>query len=117
MDRPSDVGRRAPWLPMLAVALWALTAVLSVVIIPAALDVVTRIYAAFWGGGAPLDSAYWGIVFVRQMLTIPLAVFAVVVIIGGAEIHLRNFNTERSWALLCRTLALQMAIALVALTI
>jgi hypothetical protein len=116
-DRKTGETKTTPWRVALAVLLWALTATLSIVLIPTTLDAVTSVYAAFWGEESPLGRAYWSAVFIRQMLTIPLAMFAVAVIIGGAEFHFRNLDTKRSWRLLAYTLALEVALLLVALTL
>jgi hypothetical protein len=117
VNRQVEDSKVALWRQGLAGLLWVLTAALSVVMIPMVLDVVTRIYAAFWSAGVPEDRSYWSIVFIRQMLTIPLAIAALVIIIGGAEYHLRHVNTERSWTLLTGTLALEVAVLLLALTL
>jgi hypothetical protein len=97
---------------VLAAALWVITSVLSVVMIPFVLDVVTRVFTAFWGTGLPGGESYWTIVPIRQILTLPLGMFAVVIIIGGAEYHSRALNTERSWRLFAVTLALEVALVL-----
>ena len=114
MNNHADGVETAPWRLLLAGVLWAATAILSVVLIVTTRDAVTRVYAAFWSDGAPFGRSYWSAVAIQQFLTIPLAMFAVVVIIGGVEYHLRNVNTERSWKLLAYTLAFEVALILVA---
>jgi hypothetical protein len=117
MDQPTDRDTATAWHKVVTALLWLATAVLSVVIIPATLDVVTRIYGAFWGDGAIPVRAYWGAVFIRQMVTIPLAMLAVAITIGGAEYHLRNVGSDRSWRLFAITLALEIGLLMVALTL
>ena len=117
MAKDVDKTKTPLWRPILAAFLWAMSAGLSVVMIPYVLDVVTRIFVAFWGDGLPGGESYWTIVPVRQLLALPLGVFAVVVIIGGAEYHTRAFNTERSWRLLAVTLALETALVLAAVIV
>lgn len=117
MNKQADGTRAALWRPILAALLWAVSAALSVVIIPYTLDAATRVFAAFWGDGGLFGRDYWNIVMIRQLLTVLLAVFAVVVIIGGAEYHTRAFNTERSWRLLACTLALEVALLLLAVIV
>jgi hypothetical protein len=117
MNEFDNRPRAALWRPVLTATLWAVTSVLSVVMIPYVLDVVTRIYVAFWGAGVPGGESYWTIVPIRQLLVVPLGVFAVVIIIGGAEYHTRAVNTERSWRLLAVTLALEAALVLSAVIV
>ena len=115
MDQPTDRDTATAWPKVVTALLWLVTAVLSVVIIAATLDIVTRIYGAFWGDGAVQGQAYWSAVFIRQIATIPLAMLAVAITIGGAEYHLRNVGSDRSWRLLAITLALEIGLLMVAL--
>jgi hypothetical protein len=117
MNTDSDGTKLALWCPILAALLWALSAALSVLIIPYTLEAVTRVFVAFWGDTEAYGRDYWNVVMIRQFLTAVLAGFAVVVIIGGAEYHTRAFNTERSWRLLASTLALEVALLLVAVIV
>jgi hypothetical protein len=117
MDKSADETKPPKWRVALAVLLWVLTSVLSIVLIPVTLDVISSIFAAFWGAATPLGGSYWSIVFIRQILLIPLAILSVAIVIGGAEYHVRAFNTERSWALFSRTLALEVAVLLVGWTL
>ncbi len=117
MNSQADGAKPAVWRMILVALLWALSAVLSVVMIPTTLDAVTRIFAAFWGDGGVFGRDYWNIVMIRQLLTAVMAVLAVAIIVGGAEYHVRAFNTERSWKLLTNTLALEVALLLVAVVV
>lgn len=91
------------------VALWALASVLTFVLIPALLDIVLKIYAAFWGSYGFYGETYQISVAVRQFLTLPLGLLAVGVIIGGAEYHYRHVGEIASWKLFAETLAVEAA--------
>lgn len=101
----SRIGRVAP-----AAGLWLLTSALSFVLIPTVLDMSTRIYAAFWGDYGFYGRSYWSAVALRQFLTFPMTLFALMVIIGGAEYHSRNLGSPASWRMFGRTLALELAL-------
>jgi len=117
MNTQADGVKPALWRTILAALLWVLSAVLSVVMIPTTLDAVTRIFAAFWGDGSVLGRDYWNIVMIRQLLTAVMAILAVAITVGGAEYHVRAFNTERSWRLLTDTLAFEVALVLAAVVV
>ncbi len=74
MNSQADGAKPAVWRMILVALLWALSAVLSVVMIPTTLDAVTRIFAAFWGDGGVFGRDYWNIVMIRQLLTAVMAV-------------------------------------------
>lgn len=92
------------------VSLWVVTSVLSVVLIPTTIDLVTRIYAAFWADYTAYGPSYWRGVALRQFLVLPLAVLSVIVIIGGAETYMRHAGTHRSWLFATRTLAVEVGL-------
>ncbi|MGC9469251.1 MAG: hypothetical protein ACP5HS_11715 [Anaerolineae bacterium] len=98
----------------IVVALWLVSSVLSVVLIPVTIDILTRIYIAFWADYSGSVEQYWSGVAIRQFAVIPLAMVAIVVIIGGAEYYLRNFGRRKSWMALTRTLAVELGILLMA---
>lgn len=99
---------------ILAVGLWLATTALSFIVIPTVIDLATKVYAAFYADFTFYGEAYYGAVALRQLLVLPLGVLALVVIIGGAEYHLQHFNTEKSWRLFTRTLAIQITMVTLA---
>ena len=95
---------------ILAIVLWAGTAAGGFWLIPAVLDLVTRIYARFWGDADLYGAAYWGAVALRNVLVLPLACLYLIMVIGGAEYHSRHFNETRSWLLFTRTIAVEVSL-------
>lgn len=67
------------------------------------LDSIITIYASFWADTDPIGRAYFLGVSIRQVGAFVLTVLSVVGIIGGAEHHMRNFNTPSSWHLMILT--------------
>jgi hypothetical protein len=114
MAEEERLTRKKTGLGVLAFILWAGTSAASFVLIPTVLDMVARIYAAFWGGSDFYGRSYWGIVAIRQFLAIPLAVLSIGVIIGGAEYHTKHFNRPASWKLFARTFAAEVALFVMA---
>jgi hypothetical protein len=92
-----------------AAALWALTSALAFVLIPTLLDIVLKVYAAFWGSYGFYGEVYQVGIAIRQILVLPLGLLAVGVVIGGAEYHYRHFGEVRSWKLFAETLAVESA--------
>jgi hypothetical protein len=111
----TETNDRPLGLRLLAVGLWIVTSVLSFLLITGVLDLITRIYAAFWGGSRFYGDAYWGIVTLRQLLSLPLALLSIGVIIGSGEYHVRHFNEPSSWALFARILAVEVALLMLTL--
>jgi len=46
---------------VLAVSLWGLTSALSIVLIPLVIDLVAKVYAAFWADYDLQGHTYWGV--------------------------------------------------------
>ena len=113
MDGVLDVGR-PKGLVVVAILLWITTSVLSVVLIPTVLDLVTRVYVAFWADYSGDGQTYWGGVAIRQFAVLPLAVLSVGVAIGGAEFHMRHFGTPKSWWVYTHTLGIELGVLLMA---
>lgn len=109
----ADEHRTRSGLIILAICLWLTSAVLSLLIIPATIDAVTDIYAAFVADYGEGGRSYWGAVAIRQLLVLPLAVVAVAVVIGGAEYHMRNFDTRKSWLIFTYTLSVQLGVLMI----
>jgi hypothetical protein len=95
------------------VTLWALTSVLAFLLIPTLLDLILKIYAAFWSDYGFYGETYQISVAVRQFLTLPLGLMAVGVIIGGAEYHYRHVGEPTSWKILSETLAVELTFFLI----
>ncbi len=95
-----------------ALALWALTSVLAFVLIPTILDIVLKLYAAFWGSYGFYGEVYQTGIAIRQFLVLPLGLVAVGVVIGGAEYHYRHVGEIASWKLFSETLAVEAALFL-----
>lgn len=96
------------WPILLAVFLWAFTAILGLVEFSVVRVMVLRIYATFWRVDlvAPALSAFT-IMF--------LAIMWIGLVIGGGEYHFRNFGTPKSWKLFARTIAVEISILVLAL--
>lgn len=80
--------------------LWLLSSVIAFLLIIPTLESITRIYAAFWADPDPIGQAYFIGVSIRQAGVFILAFISLILIIGGAEHHSRNFNTPSSWRLM-----------------
>lgn len=98
----------------LAVALWGLTSVLTLLALNEAANVVLTIYAAFWATGGQYGVAWGGAVALRQLMILFGALLALVVIVGSAEYHLRHFNTPRAWRFSSHILGVEAGILLLA---
>ncbi|MEA3397931.1 MAG: hypothetical protein U9R05_10760 [Chloroflexota bacterium] len=99
---------------ILAIVLWAGTAVGGFLLIPTILDLVIRIYVRFWGSTNLYGPAYWGAVVLRNLLILPLAGLCLVMVIGGAEYHSRHFNETSLWRLFTRTIAVEVSLFILA---
>ena len=102
---------------VIAFALWACTAVLGFVAIPTVLDMVLRVYAAFWGDYGFYGSDYRGALVLRNLLVFPLAFLWLAIAVGGGEYHYKHFGQPRSWRLFARTIAVEISIFALALFI
>ena len=97
---------------LLTLGLWLLTVVLTLVTISVLLDVLMRVFAAFWADGGFYSQATQTAIGIRQVLVLPLGIVAVMVAIGGAEYHREHFNTRQSWRTFARTIAVQCGLLL-----
>jgi hypothetical protein len=89
---------------VIAVVVWLVTAVLSVVSLLAAREMALRTLARF---GLPelVPVANW-------LVVVFMAFFGIAVIIGGFEFHYRRAGTEESWRMFSYTLSVEAAIIL-----
>jgi hypothetical protein len=99
-------------LVILAVTLWAISAVFAFMLIIPILDSIITIYAAFWADPNPIGQAYYLGASIRQIGILFLAILFVIGIIGGAEHHARYFNTPTSWQFMLKTFAIELALFL-----
>ncbi len=101
----------------LTVGLWATTVALTFFTIVTLLDVLMRVYAAFWADGGFYSQATQTAIGIRQLLLLPLGIIGVMITIGGAEYHREHFNTRASWRMFARTFAVQGGLLLLGLFI
>ncbi len=97
--------------------LWCVTSILGFLSLPYALNIATGIYAGFWGDYGFYGRTYSTAVALRQFLVFPLAILVIVVVIGGAEYHLRHVGKPESWRVFAQTLGAELAIFLMAMFI
>jgi hypothetical protein len=102
---------------VLAALLWLATAALGLFEIWLVREMVLRVYARFESGGPAYGEAYWGGLAVGNWLVLVLGVVWIALVIGGGEYHAKHFGQRRSWRLFSRTLAVQLAILVLALFI
>jgi hypothetical protein len=88
----------------ITIVMWLLTAVLSVVCLIAARTAMLSTLARFG-----LDA--WVPAF-NYLVVIFMAIFCIVVFIGGFEYHFRRAGEEESWHIFARTLAVEIGILL-----
>lgn len=105
------------WMIVLAVFLWAFTAIVGLQEFVIIREGIIRIYAAFWGdvGISGTDS-----IMVDALSTFiiwPLGIVWIGLIIGGTEFHFRNFGDPKSWMLFARTIAAEVSVLVLALYI
>lgn len=91
---------------ILTIVLWLTSVVIAFALIAPILDSITRIYAAFWADPDPIGKAYFLGVSIRHVSVFVLAFLFMIGIIGGAEHHSRNFNTQSSWHVMFLTYAI-----------
>ena len=99
-------------LVILALILWLASAIGAFLLIIPILDSVITIYAAFWADPNPIGQAYYLGASIRQGGVLILAVLFVIGVIGGAEHHVQNFNTPKSWHFMFLTYAVELSLLL-----
>ncbi|MFW5714095.1 MAG: hypothetical protein ACOCYU_05435 [Brevefilum sp.] len=97
---------------ILTVFLWLVSAIGAFLLIIPILDSIITIYAAFWADTDPLSQAYFLGASIRQGGVLILAVLFVIGVIGGAEHHVQNFNTPKSWHFMFLTYAVELSLFL-----
>ena len=99
-------------LVILAFLLWLVSAVGAFLLIIPILDSIITIYAAFWADPNPIGQAYFLGASIRQGGVLILAILFVIGVIGGAEHHVQNFNTPKSWHFMFLTYAVEISLIL-----
>mgnify|MGYP001102842743 FL=1 len=97
-------------LVFLAFLLWLVSAVGAFLLIIPILDSIITVYAAFWADPNPIGQAYYLGASIRQGGVLILAVLFVIGVIGGAEHHVQNFNTPKSWHFMFLTYAIELSL-------
>ena len=95
----------------LAYGLWFVSAALSVLTYLAGRAMIIRTYVRFF----PLDVG--SLSLVNIVVSMAMAILPIAIIIGGFEYQHRNMGKPQAWAMLARTLAVELGILLLALYI
>ncbi len=96
---------------------WALSSAGAVALALSVLDMVLRIYAAFWGEYNTYGPDYWGAVFIRQILILAFGAICLALIVGSAEYYSRNYGTPKAWKMMTRVVAVEVALAVLTMII
>ena len=102
-------SRQAP-ASVLALILWIATAAVGLWEIVIVRGMLLRIYARFW-------SDYWPAVNLGNWAVFILGAMWLVLVVGGGEYHYRRVGRRESWRLFGRTIAVEVAILILALFI
>jgi hypothetical protein len=102
---------------VLALVLWIATAALGLVEIWVVREMVLRIYVRFLSDAPIAERHYWGGHAIGNAVAMIMAVLWIAVAIGGGEYHARHTGEPESWRLFARTLAVELAILVLALFI
>ena len=95
---------------VLALILWIATAAVGLVEIVVVREMLLRVYARFW-------SDYWSAVNVGNWSVVILAIVWLALVAGGGEYHRTRVGQRSSWRLFGLTIAVEVAILLLALFI
>lgn len=112
-------GKRNPRLgrtgsSVLAFLLWAITSALGFVEIWIVREMALRVFARFFADESAYGRDYWAGVTFGNCLAIILGVIWIALVMGGGEYHHKYVGRRRSWRLFTRTIAVQLAILLLA---
>lgn len=111
MNKPDDIQPRKRTIAAIVTALaWILGSAAAVILIPSLLDMILRIYAAFWGEYGFYGQDYWGAVFIRQILVMLFSALCLALIVGSAEYYSRNYGHPKAWTMMARILAVEAAL-------
>ena len=102
----------------LAYGIWFVTAVFGVLTFLAGREMIVRTYTRFFPWDAwKMQLGQGGLSLVNILVTLPLAMLAIAIIIGGFEYQHRNMGSPEGWQMLVRTLAVEVGVLLLALYI
>ena len=101
--------RRSP-AGVLALILWVATAAVGLLEIVVVREMLFRIYARFW-------SSYWPSVALGNWAMLVLGIVWIAFVIGGGEYHYKRVGQRSSWKLFGWTIAVEVAILVLALFI
>lgn len=99
---------------LIALGIWIVTGVVGFWLIPTTLDLVTRIYAAFWAEYGFYGGDYWTGIVLRQFLALPLGALYTVMLVGSGEYYYRNYGKPNAWKVASRIITVE--ISLIVLT-
>lgn len=106
--------RRDPKLVALAIALWVFTSVMSFLEILTVRAIVVRIYAHFAMTGGFYARQYMAAQALGNGVLAIMGIACIAVTIGCGEYHLKHFGKSQSWRLFGRTIAVELAILILA---
>ena len=98
----------------LAIVLWAGTSALGFLEILTVREIALRIFVHFAVTGERY-SGYWGGHALGTATTVVMGLVCVGVIIAGGEYHVKHFGKAKSWQLFRRTIAVELAVLVLAL--
>lgn len=97
----------------LAYGIWFITAVLGGLVFLAGREIVIRTYTRFFPWDAwRVQLGQGGLSLVNILISLPLAILAIAIIIGGFEFQNRNLGKPEAWQMLARTLAVEIGVLL-----
>ncbi|MBN2002647.1 MAG: hypothetical protein JXA21_04760 [Anaerolineae bacterium] len=112
MNESNEMQPRKNTVAGIVIALgWILGSVSAVMLVLPVLDMILRIYAAFWGEYNTYGPDYWGAIFIRQILIMAFGALCLALIVGSAEYYSRNYSHPKVWAMMTRILAVEAALA------
>jgi hypothetical protein len=94
--------------------LWLGTSVLALYEIWLIRVMVIRVYARFMDDGTPFGADYNTAVAMGNWLVLALGVVWIALVIGGGEYHAKHVGTSKSWRVFARTIAVELAILVLA---
>jgi hypothetical protein len=100
---------------VLALILWVATAAVGLLEIVVVREMLLRISARFWGHSG--TRGYWSSVNLGNWAVFALALIYIVFVVGGGEYHYKRVGQRKSWKLFGWTIAVEVAILVLALFI
>lgn len=110
--------KNSPRVIGLAYGLWLVSAALGVLTFLAGREMMIRTYVRFFPWEAwRFQFGLGSLSLVNSIISMTMAILAIVIIIGGFEYQHRNMGKPEGWVMLARTLAVEVGILLLALYI